>query len=170
MKSLSVFYHVVSFCVLLRLWKYQMLTSSPLNKMTAISQMVWSGTFSWMKSFAFWLKFHRSLFSGSNWQWPSIGLDDGLAPYRRQAIICTNADQTHLRIYAALGGGGLIAFLCGRCICTWARKVNFHYVYILYIYIYIYPRPRLKNAYVDSMLTHCEATHGECNWNGFKLT
>ena len=37
----------------------------------------------------------------------SIGLDNGLAPYRRQAIIWTNADLIHWRIYAALGGDAL---------------------------------------------------------------
>ena len=38
---------------------------------------------------------------------PGFGLDDGLAPHRRQAIIWTNADPIHWRIYAALGGGGI---------------------------------------------------------------
>ena len=32
----------------------------------------------------------------------SIGLDNGLAPNRRRAIIWTNADPIHWRIYAAL--------------------------------------------------------------------
>ena len=34
-------------------------------------------------------------------------LDNGLAPNRRQAIIWTNADPIHWRIYAALGGDEL---------------------------------------------------------------
>ena len=38
------------------------LTHLPLNKMAAISQMIFSDTFSWMKRFVFWLKFHWSLF------------------------------------------------------------------------------------------------------------
>ena len=42
-----------------------------------------------------------------NWQLPSIGLDNGLAPNRRQAIILTNADLIHRRIYGALGGDEL---------------------------------------------------------------
>ena len=41
------------------------------------------------------------------WQNPSIGLDNGLAPNRRQAIIWTNADPIIWRIYAALGGDEL---------------------------------------------------------------
>ena len=44
----------------------------------------------------------------SNWQWSSIGLDNGLAPNRRQAIIWTNADPVHLRIHAAQGRDELI--------------------------------------------------------------
>ena len=32
----------------------------------------------------------------------NVGLDNGMAP-KRQAIIWTNADPTHWRIYAALG-------------------------------------------------------------------
>ena len=34
----------------------------PLDKMTCISQTIFSDAFSWMKSFVFWLKFHWSLF------------------------------------------------------------------------------------------------------------
>ena len=40
----------------------------------------------------------------SNLQHHSIGLDNGLAPNRRQAVIWTNADPIHWRIYLALGG------------------------------------------------------------------
>ena len=38
----------------------------------------------------------------------SIGLDNGLAPNRWQAIIWTNADPIHWRIYVALEGDGLM--------------------------------------------------------------
>ena len=34
----------------------------------------------------------------------NIGLDSGLAPNRQHAIIWTNAEPIHWRIYAALGG------------------------------------------------------------------
>ena len=44
---------------------------------------------------------------GSNWQYVSIGSDNGLAPSRWQAIIWTNADPVHQRICAALGGDEL---------------------------------------------------------------
>ena len=43
----------------------------------------------------------------SNWQWPNIGLDNGLAPNRRQAIIWTNADPNHWHMYASLWGDDL---------------------------------------------------------------
>ena len=38
------------------------LTHLPLDTMAAISQAVFSGVFSWMKRFVFWLKFYWSLF------------------------------------------------------------------------------------------------------------
>ena len=40
---------------------------------------------------------------------PSTGLDNGLVPYMRQAIIWTNADPILLRMYAALGGDALMS-------------------------------------------------------------
>ena len=39
---------------------------------------------------------------------PGIGLDNGLAPNRRQAIIWTNAHLIHWHIYAALWGDKLM--------------------------------------------------------------
>ena len=38
---------------------------------------------------------------------PALDLDNGLTPNRQQAIIWTNADHIHWRIYAALGGDEL---------------------------------------------------------------
>ena len=38
-----------------------LLTHLPLDKMEAISLTIFSDTYSWMKSFVFWLKFHCSL-------------------------------------------------------------------------------------------------------------
>ena len=56
---------------------------------------------------------------------PCIGLDNGLAPNRRQAIIWINADLIHWRIYAALGGMSwqwwytiISRLLCCRKQCT----------------------------------------------------
>ena len=77
----------------------------PLDKMTAISQTTFSNTFSWMKRFYFDSSFTEVCSQGSNWQYSSIGSDDGLAPTRRQAIIWTIADPIHWRMYAALWGG-----------------------------------------------------------------
>ena len=67
-----------------------------------------SNACSWKKKFHYWLRFCWSLFLRCNWQQHSIGLDNGLAPNRRQAINGTNADPIHWRIYAALGGDVLI--------------------------------------------------------------
>ena len=63
------------------------------DKMAAISKTIFSNAFLRMKSVVYRSKFH----------W-SIGLDNGLASNRRQAIIWTNANPIHWRIYAALEG------------------------------------------------------------------
>ena len=55
----------------------------------------------------FCISIQGAIHNGSNWQYSSIGSDNGSAPTRRQAIIWTNADPVHRRIYAALGGDGL---------------------------------------------------------------
>ena len=65
--------------------------------MDTISQTVLSDTFSGMKSFIFILKFHWSLFLNSNWQYLSIGLDNGLALNR----------LTWFSDFSALGGDEL---------------------------------------------------------------
>ena len=81
------------------------INSFPLDKMATFSQTVFSDAFSLIKSFLFGLTFPWSLFLrvqltiAQHW----FGSDNGLAPNRRQAIIWTNADSIHWRIYAALG-------------------------------------------------------------------
>ena len=45
------------------------------------------------------------------WKQPNIGLGNGWASNRRQAIIWINAVQIHWRIYVALGGDELISFV-----------------------------------------------------------
>ena len=84
-------------------------TRLPLDKMAASSQTIFSGAFSWMNSFLFWLIFHWSLFLRVQLtitqHWFRLGLN------RRQAIIWTNADLIHRRIYAALGGDELTLIL-----------------------------------------------------------
>ena len=50
----------------------------------------------------------------SNWQYGSIGSDNGLAPNRRQAIIWTNVGMFYWRINASLGLKGLMP-VCGVC-------------------------------------------------------
>ena len=58
--------------------------------MATIAQTMISNAFLWMKILYF-VELHWSLL-GSNEQYSSIGLNNGLAPNRRQAIIGTNAD------------------------------------------------------------------------------
>ena len=72
--------------------------------MAAISQTIFSYAFSRLKILVFSLQFP---IQGSNWQQYTFGFDIGLVPKRRQAIIWTNADSIHCRIYAALGGDEL---------------------------------------------------------------
>ena len=59
------------------------------------------------KSLYFNSNFTEVCSHGPYWQYSSIGSDNGLAPNRRQAIVWTNADKIHWRIYAALGGDEL---------------------------------------------------------------
>ena len=78
------------------------LKSSPPGQ-NVILQTIFSDAYLWMKSFVFWLKFHRSLFLRvqlTHWgrmihicvsKTTIIGSDNGLSPDRRQAIIWTNA-------------------------------------------------------------------------------
>ena len=57
------------------------------DKMAAISQTTFSSAFSWMKIYEFHLRFHWMLFLTF---YSSIDSDNGLAPFRRQAIIWNN--------------------------------------------------------------------------------
>ena len=84
-----------------------LLTHLPLDKMVAISQTIFSNIFSWMKCLYFDYNFAEVCSQGSYWQYPRIGLGNVLAPNRRKAIIWTNADHIHCRIYAALRGDEL---------------------------------------------------------------
>ena len=56
------------------------------------------------KSFYIDSNFTEIYSQGSNWQFCSIGLSNGLAPNRRHAITRTNANPVHRRIYAVIGG------------------------------------------------------------------
>ena len=63
--------------------------------------------------------------------------DNSLAPNRRQAIIWTNADPIQWRIYAALGGDGLIHWGRDKMLAifqttfsngfSWLKIINFDY-------------------------------------------
>ena len=87
---------------------FNKLTHLPLDKMAIILQTTFSKAFSWTKSLYFFSNFTEVYSQGSNWQWVSIGSGNGLSPVRCQAIPWTNADPIRWRIYAALGGDGLM--------------------------------------------------------------
>ena len=96
--------------------RQDMVNSSPVDKMAAISQTIFSDVFSWVKSFVFWLKFNWSLFLRVSWQYHSIDLDNSLGPNRRQAIIWINAEPFYLRIYATL--------YRGRWVNSWGHRTR----------------------------------------------
>ena len=69
--------------------------------MAAISQTIYSNVFHKILNFNYNFTEIWSLWF--NWQYGSIGSDNGLAPDRRQAIIWTNDGLCQWRIYASLG-------------------------------------------------------------------
>ena len=71
--------------------------------MAAISQPTYSSAFPWMKNFEFDINFTEICFLGSNWQYGSIGYENGPAMNRRQAIVWTNIVMFYWCIYASLG-------------------------------------------------------------------
>ena len=74
-------------------------TQWPLKRAAHLTSLVWVCVL-WLP----WKLNGAICAMGSNWQQPGTSLDNGLALNRRQAIIWTNADPFHWRIYAALGG------------------------------------------------------------------
>ena len=87
-------------CHMLRTkYKKMKLTHLPLDKMTAISQTVFSDALSWIKSFLLWLKFHWILF---------LRVQLTIAQHW---CIWSNADPIHWRIYAALLGDEFMSCL-----------------------------------------------------------
>ena len=77
------------------------------DKMATVSQTTFSNAFYWMKT---WISINISLklVSKGHQQYSSIGSNNGLAPTRQQAIICTHADTFYWQINASLGLNQLI--------------------------------------------------------------
>ena len=73
------------------------------DKMAAIFQTTYSNAFVRMTMYKFLLIFHWSWAQGSNWQYPRIGSNNGLAPARRRAIIWINVGMFYWRMSASLG-------------------------------------------------------------------
>ena len=101
----------------------------------------------------------------SNWKKPSIRLDNGMPPNRRQAIIWTNADPIHWRICAAPGGDKLThethpnhpderAIRCPSCI-SWRHLTMFSWEYCIFCFVFVcsFKRPDLDAAYPNPKVT-----------------
>ena len=72
--------------------------------MAVISQTTFSNVFSSMEMFEIRLNSTEVCSYGSHQQYPSIGVDNGLVPSRRQAIICSNAGLlVYQNTHASLG-------------------------------------------------------------------
>ena len=81
---------------------------------------IWQKTFSSAFSFEFYKKnFIEICFLGCNWQYDSIGSDNGLVPNRRQAIIWSNVGMFYWPIYASLGLNELNNMVSMRETMTW---------------------------------------------------
>ena len=80
---------------------------SPLDKTVAFRRRYFQMQFYECNVLYFGSNFTRGGSLGSNWQQPSIGLNNGLAPNRRQAIVWINADLIQWRLYVALRGDEL---------------------------------------------------------------
>ena len=75
------------------------------DKNAAIFQKTFSNAFSWTKMYKFWLRLHWSLFPRVQLTHSSIGLGNGLVPFRHQAIIWSNDCQfsdTYMRNSASI--------------------------------------------------------------------
>ena len=87
----------------------QFTDSSPLDKMTAISQTTFSNKFSWMKSFVFWLEFHLTLSLrvqltiSEHWFREWLGAEQVTSHYLNQ---CWSSSPTHT--CSTKGGAGVL--------------------------------------------------------------
>ena len=102
----DVFNRQCTSCVLIGRFPWQpggfCLTHWGLDKMAAISQTTFQMHFLEWKCLNFNWNFTEVCSQGSNWQFSSIGSDNGLAPNRRQAVIWTNVVQGCRRIDVVL--------------------------------------------------------------------
>ena len=72
--------------------------------------------------------------SGCNWQYGSIGSDNGLAPNRRQAIIWINDGLGYWCIYASFGSQGVTLLVTCHVIMEHIIQGPLIYQYDLFIY------------------------------------
>ena len=83
---------------------------------------------------------------------PIIGLHNGLVPNRQQAIIWTNVDPIHWRIYMALGGDELIGIIVIFCIGTHLVSSKQYWIHCPYFDSTLNPINQLCMASMSIML------------------
>ena len=100
----------------------------------------------------------------SNWQYPSIGLDNGVALNRRQTIIWTNADPIHWRIYETLGGDGLNGhdynIECAQLEIFSSISSTLHIQRMLYVSLIPKIPPGVKHVYLRNYVCYLVDFHG----------
>ena len=74
---------------------------------------------------------------GFNYQYVSIGSDNGLVSSRQQAIIWTNVNPFHWRKYAALGGDKLNNLISVILTCVFKGTILFYLLLKDFYKIYI---------------------------------
>ena len=107
----AIYRAIVAFVLTLWLMKPEYsgtisLTHWGLDNMATIYQMTFSDASSWMKMCKFQSRFHGSLLTRVQLKYSSIGSDNGLVPFRRQAIIWTSSDyftDAYMRHSASMG-------------------------------------------------------------------
>ena len=104
--------------------------------MGAILQTTFSNAFSWTEMFEFRLKFHWSLFPGSNWQFSSVGSVNGLATDVKAIVWTNDGYQVYRRIYASPGLIGLT-----RLYWDWLSQFS-PYAFIVFWIVLVYCMPQ----------------------------
>ena len=127
--------------------------------MAAISQTVLSYAFSWIKSSVFLSKFHWSLFLRFQLTITQYLCKLWLGPNRQQAIIWTNADPNHWRIYAALRGRGWVNSSGVHKHCCYAipkphKRYSLMGYWPYWWHINIYITYALLLSHTEGILTH----------------
>ena len=123
------------------------------DKMAAISQTTYSNVLFLMKMYKFRLKFHWSLFQGSDEQYSGIGSDNGLTGAKPLSEPIMVISLTHICVTYILSS--LLVYGNQQCDCEYS-SLNFKFPHMVYFLSYIQCikwEPRSKYFYIKS-LTH----------------